>query len=224
MCVRAGAFLCVLAAAVFGSSAFAAEPATSAWQKAGSPLAATGSFVPPPPGSEKTLENVYALLAEDHSGGGILDEVRLGVLGFWQDNAESLDGVYVTGQVLFDPFVRPFDNWILNVLLRPRPHIGATGSPDGPEQLFAGLTWNAPVWRNLFVEASFGGTIHNAELHNAQVAVGCRVLFRESLGVGIDFGQHWRAMVGVDHSSHAELCDEDNDGLTHLGGYIGYRF
>jgi hypothetical protein len=146
------------------------------------------------------------------------------VLGFWQDNSESVHGVYVTGQVLFDPFVRPFDNYFLNTLLRPRPHIGGTGSFDGPDQLFAGLTWNFPIWRGLFAEASFGGTIHNAELHNAQVAVGCRVLFRESLGLGVDIGPHWRAMVGVDHSSHAELCDKDNDGLTHLGGYLGYRF
>jgi hypothetical protein len=120
--------------------------------------------------------------------------------------------------------VRPFDNYFLNTLLRPRPHIGATGSFDGPDQLFAGLTWNFPIWRGLFAEASFGGTLTNADLHNAQIAVGCPVLFRESLGLGVDIGPHWRAMVGVDHSSHAELCDEDNDGLTHLGGYLGYRF
>ena len=50
------------------------------------------------------------------------------------------------------------------------------------------------------------------------------MLFRESLGLGIDFGEHWRVMGGVDHSSHTNLCGKENDGLTHFGGSIGYRF
>jgi len=215
-----------LAAALSASGAFAAAPMT-AWQKAGGPVDATGSFVLPPPdveGVDPATLDALALYEGDHSGGGILDEVRLGAMGFWQNNASSNQGIYVTGEVLFDPFVRPFDNWILNVLLRPRPHLGATVSPDGPDQLFGGVTWTIPVWRSLFVETSFGGTVHNAPLKNAEVAVGCRVLFRESLGLGVDFGQHWRVVAGVDHSSHANLCGNENDGLTHLGASLGYRF
>jgi hypothetical protein len=145
-------------------------------------------------------------------------------LAFWQENADSVEGAYVTGQVLFDSFVPAFSNWWANTLLRPRPHIGGTFSPDGPDQLFAGLTWTVPVWRMFFVEASFGGTVHNGPLEGAEVSLGCEILFRESLGVGADIGEHWRVMVGVDHSSHADLCDGENDGLTHLGGYLGYRF
>ena len=218
MRVRFGMLVGGLVASCLASFAFATPQ--SAWTKAGAPIAATGSFAAPPAdltgGAYDPLKS--NALYEDHSGGGIFDEVRLGVLGFWQNNAESVQGVYITGQVLFDPFVRPFNNPFLNVLLRPRPHIGGTVSDAGPDQLFAGLTWNVPVWRRFFVEASFGGTIHDgAADRSAGVARLPRAVPREP-GLGVDIGQHWRAMVGVDHSSHAELCGQHNDGLTHLGG------
>jgi len=126
--------------------------------------------------------------------------------------------------VLFDPFVGPFDNRFLDILLRPRPHIGGTASPEGTDQIFAGLTWNLPVGRIFFVEASFGGTVHNGPITGAEVALGCHALFRESAGVGANIGEHWRVIASVDHSSHNEWCSDDNDGLTHAGLSAGYRF
>jgi lipid A 3-O-deacylase len=161
---------------------------------------------------------------DDFSHGGIFDEVRLGALVFWQNNASTEQGLYATGQVLFDPFVRRFDNWALNVLLRPRPHIGGNVSPDGTDQIFAGLTWHVPVGQTFFAEASFGGTVHNGPIKNAQVSLGCHTLFRESIAAGINIREHWRVIAGIDHSSHAELCSPQNDGLTHVGASIGYRF
>jgi hypothetical protein len=208
-------------------AASAASAVEGAWTRAGEPLAASGSFVPPPPGMENVVPDSLkslALYGDDYSRAGIFDEVRLGVLEFWQDNAETFEGVYFTGQLLFDPFVGPFNNRILDILLRPRPHIGATASPDGPDQLFAGLTWTVPIGRIFFVEASFGGTVHNGPISGAQVSLSCHALFRESLAVGANIGEHWRLLAGVDHSSHAGLCDGENDGLTHIGGYLGYRF
>jgi lipid A 3-O-deacylase len=223
---RIGIFMVGGLAALAVAAAHAAEPET-AWTAAGAPLEATGSFVPPPPGTDDAVRaplDSRALYDDDFRRGGILSEVRLGVLAFWQSNASTEQGAYVTGQVLFDPFVPRFDNWFLNVFLRPRPHIGGTASPWGTDQLFAGLTWNAPFGRIFFAEASFGGTIHDGPLTNAQVALGCRVLFRESLGLGANIGEHWRVIAGVDHSSHAELCGQNNDGLTHIGASVGYRF
>ena len=213
------------AAGAMVSAASASEP-EGAWRDSGAPLPATGAFVPSPPGQAADGPDPLQALASYHEtgGAGIFDEVRLGVLGFWQDNSSSEEGVYVTAQVLFDPFLQPFDNIILDVLLRPRPHIGGTASFDGTDQLFAGLTWTVPIWRGFFAEASLGGTIHNGPLDNAQVALGCRVLFRESLGLGVEIGEHWRVIAGIDHSSHADLCDGDNDGLTHVGVSAGYRF
>lgn len=222
-------FRCVavvtLAGAVLAASAGAFAADDTAWRLGTAPVEATGAFVVPAPDLAAAPDPLASLARyEDHSGGGIFNEVRLGVLGFWQDNSDSEEGIYVTGQVLFDPFLDPFANRFVDILLRPRPHIGGTASFDGTDQLFAGVTWTVPIWRGFFVEASFGGTIHNGPLEGAQVSLGCSVLFRESLGVGVDIGEHLRIMAAVDHSSHADLCDGENDGLTHLGGYIGYRF
>ncbi len=168
--------------------------------------------------------NGHARYGDDFAHGGIFDEVRLGVFAFWQENASTEEGVYGTAQVLFDPFFGPMDNRILNVLLRPRPHIGATASPTGTDQVFAGLTWAVPLGRIFFVEASFGGTVHNGPIAGAQVSLGCHALFRESFGVGANIGEQWRVIASVDHSSHNEFCSEENDGLTHIGASVGYRF
>jgi hypothetical protein len=53
--------------------------------------------------------------------------------------------------------------------------------------------------------------------------LGCRVLFRESLSVGVRFMKHHSLSVMVDHISNAGLCDH-NDGLDTLGVRYGYRF
>lgn len=218
-----GWFCLAMAVAVAPATA---EEADSAWSRSGGPLPAL-AFVAPGQEESPAIVQANSLASggmDDAGRGGILSEVRLGVLGFWQQNSSSEDGVYLTGQILFDPFVQPFDNWILNTLLRPRPHVGGTASPWGTDQFFAGLTWTVPIGRLFFAEASFGGTIHDGPLENAQVALGCRVLFRESASVGVNLGERWRLLAGVDHSSHANLCGGENDGLTHIGGSIGYRF
>jgi len=110
--------LLLCAAASIASPAHALEPG-NAWTRSGPPLAAN-AFISPRAGSSGALAQLNGFAAGDidHSGGGIFDEVRLGVLGFWQDNACEEQGAYVTGQILFDPFFPRFDNWFLNVLLR----------------------------------------------------------------------------------------------------------
>jgi hypothetical protein len=214
------------AATAVASSALAFNP-ENAWTRAGAPRAAN-AYVAPALESQGTAEGASAAYATtgDYNPGGIFDEVRAGATTFWQhgDNGDE-GGIYVTGQVLFDPFIAPLDNRYLDILLRPRPHLGGSLSTDeGSSQLFGGLTWTVPLPSIFFAEASFGGTIHDAALENAPIAVGCRVLFRESVGLGLELGPHWRVIGGIDHSSHANLCGSDNDGLTHIGGNIGYRF
>lgn len=167
---------------------------------------------------------LFGSRSSDFTHGGIFDEVRLGVLGFWQDNASGEEGAYATAQILFDPFVDPFNNWMLDVLLRPRPHIGGTASPAGTDQLFAGLTWTLPIGRTFFAEASFGGTVHNGPIKGAPVSLGCHELFRGSVGAGANIGERWRIVASVDHSSHFGLCSPIDDGLTHVGASLGYRF
>jgi hypothetical protein len=165
----------------------------------------------------------------DYDHGGIFDEVRVSGSGWWQDNDGGTEGpFYIGGEVLFDPFLPPYENWFANVLLRPRPMIGVNIATDCcTDQIFAGLTWDVPVGP-VFIEASFGGTIHDGDLRQPPgsadgLELGCRVLFRESAGIGVRLGPHWTVLAGADHSSNNELCD-DNNGLTHIGGMIGYHF
>ncbi len=166
------------------------------------------------------------------AGGGvfsIFDEVRLGTVFPVQPSDDS--GVIISGQLYFREFVRPFQNYWANTLLRPRIHVGgnlATGD-DPINQIYAGLTWHFPVYDQFFFEASFGGTLHDGPLESPGngLDLGCHLLFRESIAVGVDVGQHWRFLASADHSSHADLCDDGkagNSGITHAGVYAGYRF
>jgi lipid A 3-O-deacylase len=157
---------------------------------------------------------------------GIFDEVRAGVVYPVQDNDDS--GVILSGQLYFRTFVPPFQNYFLNTLLRPRVHFGgnvATGD-DPINQVYGGLTWNFPLFQRFFLEASFGGTLHDGPIDSPEggLDLGCHFMFREAVGVGVDIGQHWRVLASADHSSHADFCDGGNSGITHAGVYAGYRF
>ena len=214
------ASICLTAFAV--SPALAFGPA-NAWTRAGSPLAARAYVAPEPQLSPDALA---AMQADTEDAPGWLSEIRFGGTTFWQrGDTTGEGGLYVTGQVLFDSPVPEFGKWYLDIPLRPRPHVGASISTiGGSSQFYAGVTWTVPLPSIVFFEASFGGTVHDAALENEPIAVGCHLLFRESIGLGLELGPHWRVIGGIDHSSHAGLCGNDNDGLTHIGGSIGYRF
>ena len=160
---------------------------------------------------------------------GIFDEVRTGGSFSIQEDYDA--GFLIRGELLFAAFTPPSDNYLANTLLRPRIHLGgnlATGD-EGVSQVYSGLTWNFPVYNNIFVEASFGLTWHDGPLESAGsgLDLGCEILFRESIGIGVDLGAHWRVLLAADHSSHAHLiCDDDkgNSGITHAGVFVGYRF
>jgi lipid A 3-O-deacylase len=160
---------------------------------------------------------------------GIFDEVRTGGSFSVQPNDDS--GLILRGELLFRSFVRPFDNYFADTLLRPRVHIGgnlATAS-DGVSQVYSGLTWDFPIYRDFFLEATFGFTVHNGPLESPGdgLDLGCHLLFRESIGAGINLGEHWRVIAAADHSSHAHLIcakGSGNSGITHAGVFVGYRF
>lgn len=209
-----------------GSTALAFNP-DNAWTQAGAPLPA-GAYAAPASASVAATDAAPPSPAEADSPGllSIFDEVRLGSTTFRHQGSEGKeDGAFITGELLFKPVAGPFQNRFLDVLLTPRPHVGfSVSTEDGTDQVYGGFTWTVPLPWIFFVEASFGGTFHDGPLENSDLALGCRVLFRESLSLGIDLGEHWRVLGGADHSSHANLCGDENDGLTHYGGRIGYRF
>jgi hypothetical protein len=201
----------------------------NAWTRAGAPLPA-GAYVAP--ASSSGVGAAVAVAAPPSANAdapgilNIFDEVRLGATTFRHQGPEGKeDGAFITGELLFKPVAGPFENRFLDVLLTPRPHLGfSVSTENGTDQVYGGFTWTVPLPWVFFLEASFGGTIHNGSLEGEDLSLGCRVLFRESIGIGVDLGEHWRVVGGADHSSHTNLCGEENDGLTHYGGRIGYRF
>ena len=155
--------------------------------------------------------------------GGILSEVRLGVLkhDFGPFSSSEEHGVDVNMELLF---VSPD---LLEFAWSPRPHIGATINTDGDtSQVYFGLSWEFDVWRDMFAGFSFGGSVHDGEKATNRTdkkELGCKLLFRESVEIGWRFGGHHAVTAYLDHVSNANICDQ-NEGLENLGVRYGYRF
>lgn len=156
-----------------------------------------------------------------------LDELRGGL--YWHSadsgdfDAHRLQDLNV--ELLFS--VPPLDD--LMAIGRLRPHVGATINFGGLESMvYGGLSWTVPVFDTpLFLEASFGGAIHNGATDDAVAParnLGCPVLFHESLSLGFNISDQATIMATAEHASHAGLCGEHNDGLTNVGIRLGWKF
>ncbi|HWT31912.1 MAG TPA: hypothetical protein VN240_12925, partial [Propylenella sp.] len=79
---------------------------------------------------------------ENYDSGGFFSELRLGALASVDGRKRVReDGVFLDGQLLLNPLLPPLYNFVADVLLRPRPHVGATISTAGEtNQIYAGLT------------------------------------------------------------------------------------
>ncbi len=153
-----------------------------------------------------------------------VSEIRLG--GSAQDPTGPESGsANITGEILS---VRPFTatDPVLNLFI-PRFHLGGSLNLEGRTSFgYAGLTWTFDVTQSIFVEASFGGAVHNGETDPVSPhwnALGCRALFRESGSVGMRLTSNWSVMATVEHLSNAGLCS-NNRGLTNVGLRVGYSF
>jgi lipid A 3-O-deacylase len=157
-------------------------------------------------------------------GEGVVSEVRLGAMyhdaGIFGQNKED-DVIDANLEILFG------SPRFLRFLWSPRPHVGATYAPGGntTSQAYFGLAWQYAFWRGAFVEGSLGGAVHDGSRSGAadQKALGCHLLFRESVSLGYTFASRHSLMVTLDHVSNANLCDS-NDGLDTVGVRYGYRF
>lgn len=159
-----------------------------------------------------------------------IDEVRVGLLahdvGIGGHDKES--GEDFNLEVLF-PTPR-----LLVALGQPRPHIGASINTNrDTDQYYFGLTWTLTVIEGLFrpqdglfVALSLGGAAHNGRLGESdpdRKALGSRLLFRESVEIGYRLDRWISVSVMLDHVSNARLADH-NEGLTSIGGRLGFRF
>ncbi|MBB6182270.1 acyloxyacyl hydrolase [Pseudorhizobium flavum] len=155
---------------------------------------------------------------------GILDEARFGTLVSIEDE----HGAFATGLVLFDPWGHRQAQG-LEKLIRPRVHIGTSLSTAGEaNQIYAGFSWTADVTDRFFLELGFGGTLHDGDLDASDGGdspnLGCRALFHEYAAAGYNLTESWSVITQIEHSSHAELCDGPNNGLSRAGILVSYRF
>lgn len=156
-------------------------------------------------------------------------EARLGSSVFLDSGGTGEGGAFATAAIFIDPLASRFESAFADTVLAPRLHFGLSATPSGgTNQLFAGFTWDAHLTDLLFVEASFGGSVHDGPLElddeDAGLALGCRFHFRESAGVGIELSERLRLVTSVDHASDGGLCGEGGDSLVHAGASLGLKF
>ena len=152
----------------------------------------------------------------------LLEEIRLGLYAHDPVSPEK-GAADVNGELVlapFDPGSGPLGR------LTPRVHVGGTWSFGARTSLaYAGFLWRLHLNEGVFLEAAFGGAVHNGR--DAQTpgrnAMGCRGAFHESLSLGYRFAPQWRVMATIEHASNAGLCDS-NRGVTNAGLRIGYAF
>jgi len=158
----------------------------------------------------------------------VFDELRFGASASIEDGHNHEAGVIPDVQVLFNPFgYNPDAGW-QDQLLHPRIHVGASigTTSTSARQLYGGLSWTLTSASGFFTEAGFGGVVHDGNLkdENDGPKLGCHLLFHEYVGAGYNFDSHWSLMAQVNHSSHANLCDGPNAGMTRAGLLVGYKF
>lgn len=128
-------------------------------------------------------------------------------------NAEAVFSAFAGGDNLYG-------------LLIPRLHIGGTASFTGKTSFaYAGFTWTLPLNEKFFLEAAFGGAIHNGlkDGGEGRNAMGCPWSFHESLSLGYRLARDWSVLGTIEHVSNAGLC-EQNRGLTNFGLRLSRAF
>lgn len=171
-----------------------------------------------------------------------IDEIRAGV---WlhnvrhprQDSQHSID---LNLEVLFQEltFVEP-ENGFLRVLLQPRPMLGGVLNTEGDtNQLYFGLAWEYEFDFGLFINPTFGFSLHDGNLDPPTVpcgacpggraftdkesALGYPILFRESVDVGWRFAGRHAISFTWSHISNAGLST-NNDGMDFIGLRYGFK-
>lgn len=213
-----------------------ARTATSAVAAPSSPI--VRGTAPPPPRGEALDMGVTAPLEpaagppgtqvavrdEEEGLGGILSEVRIGAMGHDVGvfgRSEEDDAVDINAEILF---VSPD---FLEPIWSPRPHIGITANPNGDtSQVYGGFAWDWNFWGPFFVEGTLALSVHDGErdeVREDKKALGCRVLFRESVSLGARFLERHSLSLMLAHISNANLCD-NNEGLDTFGIRYGYKF
>ena len=155
---------------------------------------------------------------------GLLDEIRVGVLGHHVEPAGTENGTDLNFEILFSRPAISYGSHMADFVLKPRLHLGASINVDGnTSQAYAGFTWDIPLLERLSLELTLGGSWHDGPSDGPGSAFGCPLNFRESASLAFAVMERWRIYGTVAHMSNAGLC-ERNSGLTSAGVRLGYLF
>lgn len=182
---------------------------------------------------------IAAALISGAAHAQIVDEVRLGVTQHNIcvsdcDNADKEDGPNISAEIVFD------SPEFMSLLLSPRPYVmGSLNTAGDTSFAAAGLQWDFEVFDGWSIEPGFGYAIHDGELESPfpqgdprgdaftenKVLLGSRDLFRSSLAITRDLGEHWGLQIMYEHYSHGQIIGEGrNQGMDNIGARVAYRF
>ena len=93
---------------------------------------------------------------------------------------------------------------------------------------YIGFAWSVEPIDRIFLEATVGAAFHDgytgaARVFDGRAELGCSPLVHASGSVGYRLTRNWSVMATLEHVSNGGLCSR-NQGLTHVGGRIGYTF
>jgi lipid A 3-O-deacylase len=166
-----------------------------------------------------------AAAGADGRTGGILSEIRIGVLV--HDKGPFSRREEVSNDVNFEfLFASPK---FLEIIGAPRPHVGVNINTGGDtNQMYMGLGYELEFWGSWFTGFSLGGAVHDGTKSYGIGAgiskeLGCRFLFRGSVEFGYRFRGRHSLSAMLDHISNINICDK-NEGLENVGIRYGYRF
>jgi len=169
-----------------------------------------------------------------------VNEVRFG--GSWVNPSVfpghqfEPDEAGINAEILFTKFDFDYrDNpaeGIIHQLLTPRLHVGGllNLTSSGVNSFYSGFTWKLILTERFFLEPAFGGVIHDGRLNRPAAGArtrsefGSRVLFRESIALGVNISENMSLILQAAHMSHAALAGDDNAGQTDFNLKVGIKF
>ncbi len=159
-----------------------------------------------------------------------ISEVRLGVMahdvGVGGNSKEG--GANINGTIFFNrlPKIESAPGW-LAFFLSPRPIVGGSVNTSGDTSYgHFGVNWGGDVTGRLFIDFRFGGAVHDGNKNVSDPTrkdLGCRVVFREALSIGVHITDKVNVSGIIEHISNAGICSR-NDGISSAGARLGYRF
>lgn len=153
-------------------------------------------------------------------------EIKLGILK--HSVKSGLKHTYERGYDLnIEYLISSPKNKFFKAISSPYLHIGSNiSSGNATSIIYSGMTCRGIFKERYFLEASFGGCIHNGKLKQSSAskkALGSRLLFRESISIGMKFENKQNVSLFLDHASNAKLASP-NPGLTDFGIRYGLEF